>query len=212
MKCPQCKTKGRQNKDGFTNAGSQRFRCKACGARHTPVRNEAGYEPALRSLTIRMYADGLNFRQIGRHLEVSHASVMNWIKGHAAQLPAAPVPQEVYTVEMGELNTFIEPTTNGIFWHNRDRRFPMKRKRFTEQQIIKILNEAEAGVTLAELGRQYGFSQSAFYKWKAQYGGMGVSQLQRLKELEEENRKLKQMYADLSLEHKVLKDIVEKKL
>jgi putative transposase len=88
----------------------------------------------------------------------------------------------------------------------------MKRKRYTEQQIIKILKEAEAGVSVTELSRQYGFSQSAFYKWKAKYSGMEVSQLRRLKELEEENRKLKQMYADLSLEHKVLKDIVEKKL
>jgi putative transposase len=88
----------------------------------------------------------------------------------------------------------------------------MKRKRYTEQQIIKILKEAEAGVSVTELSRQYGFSQSAFYKWKVKYSGMEVSQLQRLKELEEENRKLKQMYADLSLEHKVLKEIVEKKL
>jgi putative transposase len=88
----------------------------------------------------------------------------------------------------------------------------MKRKRYTEQQIIKILNEAEAGVAVAELSRQHGFSSSAFYKWKAKYGGMDTSQLRRLKELEEENRNLKQMYADLSLEHKVLKDIVEKKL
>ena len=88
----------------------------------------------------------------------------------------------------------------------------MKRKRYTEQQIIKILKEAEAGASVTELSRQHGFSQSAFYKWKAKYSGMEVSHLRRLKELEEENRKLKQMYADLSLEHKVLKDIVEKKL
>lgn len=88
----------------------------------------------------------------------------------------------------------------------------MKRKKYTERQIVKILNEAEAGVPLVELSRQYGFSQSAFYKWKAKYGGLDVSQLQRLKELEEENRKLKQMYADLSLDHRILKDIVEKKL
>lgn len=88
----------------------------------------------------------------------------------------------------------------------------MKRKRYTEQQIIKILNEAEAGIPVAELSRRYGFSQSAFYKWKAKYGGLDVSQLKRLKELEEENRKLKHMYADLSLDHNLLKDIVEKKL
>lgn len=88
----------------------------------------------------------------------------------------------------------------------------MKRKRFTETQIVKILNQAESGVAINDLCREHGFSRSAFYKWKAQYGGMNISQLKRLKELEEENRRLKHMYADLSLEHKVLKDIVEKKL
>jgi len=88
----------------------------------------------------------------------------------------------------------------------------MKRNKYSEQQIVKILNEAEAGLPVAELSRQYGFSQSAFYKWKAKYGGLDVSQLKRLKELEEENRKLKQMYAEISLEYKALKDIVEKKL
>ena len=88
----------------------------------------------------------------------------------------------------------------------------MKRKKYSERQIVKILNEAQAGVPVTELSRQYGFSQSAFYKWKAKYGGMDVSELKRLKELEDENSKLKQMYAELSLENKVLKDIVEKKL
>ena len=88
----------------------------------------------------------------------------------------------------------------------------MKKTRFTESQIVNILKEAEAGVSLEELTRQYGFSKATFYKWKAKYGGMDVSALKRLKELEEENRCLKQMYADLSLEHKALKDIVEKKL
>ena len=88
----------------------------------------------------------------------------------------------------------------------------MKRKKYSEQQIVKILNEAEVGVAVAELSRQYGFSQSAFYKWKAKYSGMDVSQLKRLKEREAENSKLKQMYAELSLDHKMLKEIVEKKL
>lgn len=88
----------------------------------------------------------------------------------------------------------------------------MKRKKFTEHQIIKILKEAEAGVPIPDLCRQHGFSKSSFYKWRAKYSGMDASALKRLKELEEENQKLKQMYADLSLEHKVLKDIVEKKL
>ena len=88
----------------------------------------------------------------------------------------------------------------------------MKRTRFTEHQIVKILKEAEAGVAVTDLCRQYSFSKSSFYKWKAKYGGMDASALRRLKELEEENRKLKQMYAELSLDHSILKDIVEKKL
>jgi len=88
----------------------------------------------------------------------------------------------------------------------------MKRTRFTETKIVKILKEAEAGVAVEELSRQHGFSKSTYYKWKARYGGMDAVALKRLKELEAENQKLKEMYADLSLEHKVLKDIVEKKL
>ena len=65
---------------------------------------------------------------------------------------------------------------------------------------------------MEDLIRQHGFSKASFYKWKAKYSGMSVSELKRLKELEEENRRLKQMYANLSLEHEVLKDIIEKKL
>ncbi len=88
----------------------------------------------------------------------------------------------------------------------------MKRSRFNENQIIKILKEAEAGMPLTELCRTHSFSKSSFYKWKDKYGGMEASDLRRLRELEEENRRLKQMYAELSLEHQVLKDVVEKKL
>jgi putative transposase len=88
----------------------------------------------------------------------------------------------------------------------------MKKSRFSETQIIKILNEAEAGVSVADLCRTHGISQSTFYKWRSKYGGMDVSELRRMRELEEENRRLKQMYAELSLDHAVLKDIVEKKL
>ncbi len=69
----------------------------------------------------------------------------------------------------------------------------MKKSRFSESQIVNILKEAEAGVALEELSRQHGFSQASFYKWKAQYSGMDVSTLQRLRELEEENRRLKQI-------------------
>ena len=88
----------------------------------------------------------------------------------------------------------------------------MKKSKFTESQIVNILKEAEAGVSVEDLMRQHGFSRPTFYKWKAKYSGMSVSELKRLKELEEENRRLKQMYADLSLEHEVLKEIIEKKL
>ena len=88
----------------------------------------------------------------------------------------------------------------------------MKRSRFSETQIVKILKEAEAGVAVDELSRKHGFSKSTFYKWKAKYGGLDVNQLKRLKELEAENQKLKEMYADLSLEYKFLQDVVEKKL
>lgn len=88
----------------------------------------------------------------------------------------------------------------------------MKRKRFTENQILNILKEAEAGRAVTDLCREYGFGKSTFYKWKAKYGGMDASALRRMKELEEENRRLKQMYAELSLDHQILKDIVEKKL
>ena len=88
----------------------------------------------------------------------------------------------------------------------------MKQSKYSETQIVNILKESEAGIQVAELSRKHGFSQSAFYKWKAKYSGMDASALKRLKELEEENRRLKQMYADLSLEHQALKDIVQKKL
>jgi putative transposase len=88
----------------------------------------------------------------------------------------------------------------------------MKKSKFSESQIVNILQEAEAGVPLEDLIRQHGFSKASFYKWKAKYSGMSVSDLKRMKELEEENRRLKQMYANLSLQYEVLKDIVEKKL
>ncbi len=88
----------------------------------------------------------------------------------------------------------------------------MRKSKFSESQIVAILKAAEGGVALEDLIRQYGFSKGSFYKWKAKYSGMSVSELKRLKELEEENRRLKQMYANLSLEHEVLRDIIEKKL
>ena len=88
----------------------------------------------------------------------------------------------------------------------------MKRSRYSEEQIIKILKEAETGIPLLDLCRKYGIGKSTFYKWRSKYGGLDVSDVKRLKALEAENRRLKQMYAELSLEHQVLKEIVEKKL
>ena len=86
----------------------------------------------------------------------------------------------------------------------------MKRSRYSETQIINILKEAESGIPVEELCRKHGFSQSAFYKWKAKYSGMEVSSLARLRALEEENQRLKKMYAELSLEHQALKEIIQK--
>ena len=88
----------------------------------------------------------------------------------------------------------------------------MKRSKFTESQIVKLLKENESGRSASDICREHGVSQATFYNWRKKFGGMDVRQLSRLKELEEENRRLKQMYADLSLDHRVLKDIIEKKL
>ena len=88
----------------------------------------------------------------------------------------------------------------------------MKKSRFTEEKIISILKELEAGAKAAELARKYGVSDVTIYNWKGRYGGMEVSQLRRLKELQGENARLKRMYADLSLTHQALQDAVEKKL
>ncbi len=88
----------------------------------------------------------------------------------------------------------------------------MKKSRYSENKIVKILKEVETGRLVKEVCREYGISDATYYNWKAKYGGMESSDIKRLKELEEENRRLKHMYAELSLDHKILKDIVEKKL
>jgi putative transposase len=87
----------------------------------------------------------------------------------------------------------------------------MKKVRFTESQIVKILKEYDGGRDVKEICREYGVSRATFYNWRKKYDGMDASQLKRLKELEEENRKLKQMYADMSLDNIMLKDILGKK-
>jgi putative transposase len=87
----------------------------------------------------------------------------------------------------------------------------MKRSRFTEEQIIGILREQEAGVPVADLCRTHGLSSPTFYKWKARFGGMDVSEARRLKALEDENAKLKRMLADAMLDNVALKDLLGKK-
>jgi len=87
----------------------------------------------------------------------------------------------------------------------------MKASRFTEEQIIGILREQEAGAATAEVCRKYGISGATFYKWKAKFGGMQVSDARRLKALEDENAKLKKLLAETMLDNAVLKDIATKK-
>ncbi len=88
----------------------------------------------------------------------------------------------------------------------------MKKSRFNETQIVTILKAVEAGRLVKKVCQEYGISDATYYNWKAKYGGMEAADIKRLKELEEENRRLKQMYANLSLEHTILKDIIGKKL
>lgn len=87
----------------------------------------------------------------------------------------------------------------------------MKRSKFTESKIIQALKENEQGRSVDSISRELGIDKSTFYYWRKKYGGMEASQLKRLKELEEENRKLKQMYADVSLDITMLKDVLSNK-
>ena len=88
----------------------------------------------------------------------------------------------------------------------------MKKTRFTETQIIAILKQQEAGLKVSDICREHGISDATFYNWKAKYGGLDVNELKRVKQLEEENARLKKMYAELSLVHEAFKDAVSKKL
>ena len=87
----------------------------------------------------------------------------------------------------------------------------MKKSKFTESQIIKALKENEQGRSVGDISREMGVDKSTFYYWRKKFGGMEVAHMKRLKELEEENRKLKQMYADVSLDNRMLKDVLSKK-
>lgn len=87
----------------------------------------------------------------------------------------------------------------------------MKKSRFTDSQIIAVLKQAEAGTPVPELCREHGISSATFYKWRSKYGGMDASMMSRMKELEEENRRLKKMYAESQMSAEILKEALSKK-
>lgn len=87
----------------------------------------------------------------------------------------------------------------------------MRTSRFTESQIVAILKEADSGIPIKDVVRNHGISVPTYYKWKSRYGGMDVAELARVRELEQENAKLKRMYADLALENAAIKDLIAKK-
>ena len=87
----------------------------------------------------------------------------------------------------------------------------MKKNQFTEEQILGVLKQVEGGRTIADVCREHGISDATYHRWKSKYGGLEVSQLRRLKQLEDENRKLKQLVGELTLDNAALKDVVAKK-
>jgi putative transposase len=88
----------------------------------------------------------------------------------------------------------------------------MKRGKFTEHQIVSALKKQEAGISVKDISRELGISEATFYNWKAKFGGMEASDVAKMKELEKENSELKKMYAEVSIENRAMKNLIEKKL
>lgn len=88
----------------------------------------------------------------------------------------------------------------------------MKKSKFSESAMVRAVQQLDGGVTAEAICRELGISRQTLYSWRSKYSGMEISQVKKMKELEEENRRLKQMYADLSLDYRILKDVIEKKL
>jgi transposase-like protein len=106
VSCPRCQSKSSQTKAGHTPAGSQRYRCKRCGARHTPAGKERGYDEEVRLQALTLYLEGLSLREISRLLSVNHQSVANWINDYATHLPANLPPS---ILEIAILDGFYTP-------------------------------------------------------------------------------------------------------
>ncbi len=110
IKCPECERSEQQVKIGHNASGSQRYVCKVCRRKYTPVPREVGYAEKIRREALRLYVDGMNQRRIARTLGVSHQSVANWIKAHADSLPTLPPEVPELTLEVNELDelfTFV---------------------------------------------------------------------------------------------------------
>jgi transposase-like protein len=107
MRCPRCKSGKRQVKNGKNGSGSQKYRCRECGAGYTPEPKEPGYPAATRVLAIRMYVEGSSYGSIARVLKVNPQTIANWVSAYAAQLPPAPLPQKVRKAELDELYTYV---------------------------------------------------------------------------------------------------------
>jgi transposase-like protein len=105
--CPKCGSQARQNRDGVTGVGSQRYKCMQCGCKYTPQPKARGYDLETRKKAIQLYVDGMNLRRIGRHLGLHHRTVSLWVQAYAKGIRQVPTPTEVETAELDELFTYI---------------------------------------------------------------------------------------------------------